>query len=1705
MKNKHLILLLTFLFAVSSVAAQNQSGCSVHISTDFSSDCLLDEYPERLSSLLEPGSDDCMVACKGNAVVYTAVCSGGVRYTWNISGAESYSLSEQDTKATVIWGSGDMGSISVTVVTSDSNTCSDEVCVFLTDPPEPDFISVPAYYIDEFGRKVIEICRGETIYFTDMSRAERTPITGYGWNSCFGDAATQNYTLTPTSGGEYPLHHYVWNACGCHNEEIITLMIGQEANLELSCHGTVCENTTATYTVNTPSCSNYHWSVEGGSFTGQDSPTITVQWGSPPSGYGVISLDSYFCDSGCQSLFTEKIPIIVDHAEIRGPGQVCVGDILQYELPLWGSTWYQWRVLPVNDTGVVAHEAEYPNQFMPEFRQPGTYTIQAMYACDFLECGPFTTQRTLVVKDTMSIRSRDSVLCKGDTGHYSTWHDNNVTWRVYRKGVHNSQLQHTSTSPGLDYGFATPGNYRVVASNNTYCQDAEFFVTVLDNPPALTAVQGPDEACPNSSILLSATPTRSNYYLQWDPLCPTATPASVEGDEVTINYGAEVCGVAVYQVDDEYGCRSEAYIHTVDTFRLAPHGLPAVTHACAGSTVFFSVPAQPGHVTYEWILSPANAATVIGDHFSPSVQILTNHLQNFTSPTVVSVTLKRTYCSNLELYETVLLSIEDVEAPVVAYDDTVCVDARDCFTATTGTLNDRHYRWVFDSSYVVSGHRSTCYRFSTPGIHTYTLSYHPDAHCDAATVSGQVVVMDRPSAEITFANDSLYVAVQPDVSYSWEFDGYPLPNVLGPVCAVTDTGTYTCTVTSILPPYCSSYSDYSNSVPDFDTCLFFPLINTFVDCTKAKIIAQNPTNSLIRWSSPCDPDYGADTTTAIFGEPGIYMILAYVEDSVQCYRGLTNIVIDCIPALKVKYDCNGNLIVKDTSRYRNGFAMPTRTIIIEGTGLTATLTGTNRTASIPVATLTPGEYTVTMDMGMAVPCSASAIFTYRENPSISGIDIRRKMCAGTPFLFTATATGNVVRRRWVFGDGSYNFGDSIYHTYPNAQNDMIITLTVTDSWGCTATDTAHVRVGNNNMVEGRLQSLGNPVCPGNSKMIQYQWGYNSNGVPSHYTWNQCDTSTQSSQSYVYSTGDYSVLVETDDYGCRAESRCNVGFLNEPVARIHGSAEYCLGEYVRLKGHTGNLNTYRWDIWGAESHTFTTPNIKFKPSTSGNYSVSLRVTSPDGCVKTAAYQFVVHPQSSAPTIALSRCIHDPPVTATCTSGQSLLWSNGFYGTTAGYYEDGYLSAYYLDAVTGCPSERAYAYIEPAPNYDALLTGCYTMCQDSFVYQLPVYGFYPYHASQMNWHWYYDGLGEIAYGTSLSPNLPLVDYGKYQMETEYGDGCVYTSPELILESRELCPCEKIELTVEEIQCYVDDCRLYVHLSYDVANYGSNPVEFDDLQVLMDNNILNVVGLPLNVPANGSDFLEFDVELSDLASSLLEFVLIDSQTGCEKRYSQQLDLESCLETDCDIMDFNYDFLPDISTPHQTSYFHFLVYDPGTEIMYVWSNPPQIINYISYLPDLIDGLIMLDYGRLTQMVEKGEDFCVHAIVCIDRCRLCHAQYCIPASYLLDQIPEPYRHLSDSITADNDTTRSLKFSLKEEQSSAKPYLAPNPARDEVTVMGIASGEVAEITLLTMQGSQVAVFHSDYRFNISRLAKASYIVRVVTTGGKVYYLKLVKQ
>ena len=345
----------------------------------------------------------------------------------------------------------------------------------------------------------------------------------------------------------------------------------------------------------------------------------------------------------------------------------------------------------------------------------------------------------------------------------------------------------------------------------------------------------------------------------------------------------------------------------------------------------------------------------------------------------------------------------------------------------------------------------------------------------------------------------------------------------------------------------------------------------------------------------------------------------------------------------------------------------------------------------------------------------------------------------------------------------------------------------------------------------------------------------------------------------------------------------------------------------------------------------------------------------------------------------------------------------------------------------------------------------------------------------------------------------------MKTQYGNGCVAQSPTLEISKKEICPCDDITVSVEK-KCDMKNCHLMFGMTITIHNSGTQTAYFNQLTTNANSHILSVNTLPVTVPANSSQAIYVELEFLDFANPYIEFTLYDPENDCEYSFSENFDWEGCIENECEV-ELNNIVFWEVSSPHQTSYFHFNIalQSGSTSVLSSWSTPSQITHY-TYDPymNCLEGILMLNYGQLTQMALAGEYICLHAIVCIEDSYLCYLKVCIKAEEILGLIPEEYRQIPASTTADNDSTRSLQSGSFIPQAD-KPYLAPNPARDEVMVMGIAPEEVAEITVLTMQGGQVADYRNDYRFNVSRLAKASYIVRVITTNKQVYYLKLVKQ
>ena len=154
------------------------------------------------------------------------------------------------------------------------------------------------------------------------------------------------------------------------------------------------------------------------------------------------------------------------------------------------------------------------------------------------------------------------------------------------------------------------------------------------------------------------------------------------------------------------------------------------------------------------------------------------------------------------------------------------------------------------------------------------------------------------------------------------------------------------------------------------------------------------------------------------------------------------------------------------------------------------------------------------------------------------------MCEGTPFLFSANATGSSFL--WDFGDGTYSEGNNIYHTFSNSSN---VTLVVFNDDGCfISSNPVYVYVAHNDIEAGSLSTIGQDVCPGTSRQLKF--------IPhiqyiNNYYWEFSTYSVTDNTYDIYQTGDYHILVE-NTYGCKKEAMLNVTFLNAPTARITGN-------------------------------------------------------------------------------------------------------------------------------------------------------------------------------------------------------------------------------------------------------------------------------------------------------------------------------------------------------------------------------------------------------------------------------------------------------------------------------------------------------------------------------------------------------------------------
>lgn len=324
----------------------------------------------------------------------------------------------------------------------------------------------------------------------------------------------------------------------------------------------------------------------------------------------------------------------------------------------------------------------------------------------------------------------------------------------------------------------------------------------------------------------------------------------------------------------------------------------------------------------------------------------------------------------------------------------------------------------------------------------------------------------------------------------------------------------------------------------------------------------------------------------------------------------------------------------------------------------------------PLHTFTShGMHTTTLVVSDLLGCMDSITKMVRVDtlpePNFSFAD----SCTGTTLWFndlSQTFAPEPTLWSWNFGDG-YNANiQNPFHTFANALSNYTVTLTVTNSNGCSKSNNQLITTGN--PINGDF--IYTTPCLGNAtqftatanldptEIISIEWQFGDGAI---------GYGINTSHTYV-SSGSYLVTMTlTASTGCIQSKTHVVYILPNPVA-LFNFEESCLGEgtlFTDLSySITGIPNSWVWDFGDGNSSNQQNPTHNY--STSGEYSVTLQVTDNNGCSAQRSELVNVYPLPSAGFMFTSACQSTPTLFTDTSNGNGSLinhwdWNFGDLGS------------------------------------------------------------------------------------------------------------------------------------------------------------------------------------------------------------------------------------------------------------------------------------------------------------------------------------------------------------------------------------------------------------------------------------------------------------
>lgn len=394
--------------------------------------------------------------------------------------------------------------------------------------------------------------------------------------------------------------------------------------------------------------------------------------------------------------------------------------------------------------------------------------------------------------------------------------------------------------------------------------------------------------------------------------------------------------------------------------------------------------------------------------------------------------------------------------------------------------------------------------------------------------------------------------------------------------------------------------------------------------------------------------------------PGTYTVTLYVTDSAGCENSVSKI-IEIHPRPVANFNsgvnnCAGAEVLFDelSTTY---FGYIVRWIWNFGDGNQQTVYWPVGNPNVTHTYTNPGTYPVSLTIVTSDSCQdvENQNIIIRPNP-VANFDFDSPSCAGLPIQFNDLSQlnggGSITSFNWNFGEpasGAANTStlQNPQHTYANPGTYQVI-LTVTNATDCSDSDTLDVVV----TARPNVDFTWNSSCQNQAITFQPNAAVMPPATISTYSWDFGDgiTSTAISPNHTYATfGNFQVtLTVTGTNGCSNSLTKTIAVVQQPIVVFNSSTPACKDatvDFFNFSNTSGDyINEWEWDFGdGSPAVTLTFPstgNSSHIFAASGNFNVSLTVTTNAGCIQSLTQTVTIAPNPLSNFSWLTTCQGSP---------------------------------------------------------------------------------------------------------------------------------------------------------------------------------------------------------------------------------------------------------------------------------------------------------------------------------------------------------------------------------------------------------------------------------------------------------------------------------